>query len=92
MKISDVRTVIVGNPWKNWIFVVVETDDGLIGVGEATGGSETQPRVAAIQEIKPLVIGMDPRNVHEIFQGDHFALDCITHMFIRYYKIYGPTY
>ena len=67
MKISDVRTVIVGNPWKNWIFVVVETDDGLIGIGEATGGSETQPRVAAIQEIKHLVIGMDPRNVHEIF-------------------------
>ncbi len=67
MKISDVRTVIVGNPWKNWIFVVVETDDGLIGVGEATGGSETQPRVAAIQEIKHLVTGMDPRNVHEIF-------------------------
>tara|TARA_B100000809_G_scaffold180593_1_gene178225 strand:+ start:1159 stop:2304 length:1146 start_codon:yes stop_codon:yes gene_type:complete len=67
MKISDVRTVIVGNPWKNWVFVVVETDDGLIGVGEATGGSETQPRVAAIQEIKHLVIGMDPRNVHEIF-------------------------
>ena len=67
MKISDVRTVIVGNPWKNWIFVVVETDDGLIGVGEATGGFETQPRVAAIQEIKHLVIGMDPRNVHEIF-------------------------
>ena len=67
MKISDVRTVIVGNPWKNWIFVVVETEDGLIGVGEATGGSETQPRVAAIQEIKHLVIGMDPRNVHEIF-------------------------
>jgi len=67
MKISDVRTVIVGNPWKNWIFVVVETDDGLIGVGEATGGSETQPRVAAIQEIKHLVIGIDPRNVHEIF-------------------------
>ena len=67
MKISDVRTVIVGNPWKNWIFVVVETDDGLIGIGVATGGSETQPRVAAIQEIKHLVTGMDPRNVHEIF-------------------------
>ncbi len=67
MKIADIRTVVVGNPWKNWIFVVVETDEGLIGVGEATGGSETQPRVAAIEEIKHLVIGMDPRNVHEIF-------------------------
>jgi galactonate dehydratase len=67
MKIADVRTVVVGNPWKNWIFVVVETDEGLVGVGEATGGSETQPRVAAVEEIKHLVIGMDPRNVHEIF-------------------------
>jgi galactonate dehydratase len=67
MKIADVRTVVVGNPWKNWIFVVVETDEGMIGVGEATGGSETQPRVAAIEEVKHLIIGMDPRNIHEIF-------------------------
>lgn len=67
MKIADIRTVVVGNPWKNWIYVIVETDEGLIGVGEATGGSETQPRVAAVEEIKHLVIGMDPRNVHEIF-------------------------
>jgi len=67
VKIADVRIVVVGNPWKNWIFVVVETDEGLVGVGEATGGSETQPRVAAIEEVKHLVIGMDPRNIHEIF-------------------------
>ena len=40
MKIADVRTIVVGNPWKNWNFVVIETDEGLIGVGEATGGSE----------------------------------------------------
>ncbi|MBT4127015.1 MAG: mandelate racemase/muconate lactonizing enzyme family protein [Chloroflexi bacterium] len=67
MKIADVRTVVVGNPWKNWIYVVVETDEGIVGIGEATGGSETQPRVAAVEEIKHLIIGMDPRNVHEIF-------------------------
>jgi galactonate dehydratase len=67
MKIADVRTVVVGNPWKNWIYVLVETDEGLIGVGEATGGSETQPRVAAVEEVKHLIIGMDPRNIHEIF-------------------------
>ena len=39
----------------------------MVGVGEATGGSETQPRVAAIEEIKHLVIGMNPRNIHETF-------------------------
>ena len=68
MKIADIRTVVVGNPWKNWIFIIVETDDGFTGTGEITGGSETQPRVAAVEEIKHLVIGMDPRNIHEIFQ------------------------
>jgi len=67
MKIADVRTVVVGNPWKNWVYVIVETDEGLVGIGEATGGSSTQPRVAAVEEVKHLIIGMDPRNVHEIF-------------------------
>ncbi|NQW16924.1 MAG: mandelate racemase/muconate lactonizing enzyme family protein [Chloroflexi bacterium] len=67
MKITDVRTVVVGNPWKNWVFVVVETDEGVTGLGEATGGLQTQPRVASIEETKHLVIGRDPRNVHEIW-------------------------
>lgn len=67
MKIADVRTIVVGNPWKNWVYVIVETDEGLVGIGEATGGSSTQPRVAAVEEVKHLIIGMDPRNVHEIF-------------------------
>ena len=33
VKITDVRPVVVGNPWKNWIFVVVETDEGITGLG-----------------------------------------------------------
>jgi len=73
MKIADIRTVVVGNPWKNWIYVIVESDDGLIGIGEATGGLETQPRVAAVEEVKHLAIGMDPRNIHEIFHKIHIA-------------------
>jgi galactonate dehydratase len=67
MKITDVRAVVVGNPWKNWVFVIVETDEGITGLGEATGGLQTQPRVASIEETKHLVIGMDPCNVHEIW-------------------------
>ena len=67
MKITDIRTVVVGNPWKNWILVVVETDEGLKGLGEATGGLSTQPTVAQVEEVKHLAIGRDPRNVHEIW-------------------------
>ena len=78
MKIADVRTVVVGNPWKNWIYVVVETDQGIVGVGEATGGLETQPRVAAVEEVKHLVIGMDPRDIHDIFHKIFLMTICFT--------------
>ena len=73
MKIVDVRPVVVGNPWKNWIFVVVETDEGITGLGEATGGLRTAPNVASIEESKHLVIGKDPRNVHEIWNHLYFS-------------------
>ena len=37
MKITGATTWIVGNPWKNWLFVRLETDqDGLYGIGEGT--------------------------------------------------------
>ena len=47
--------------------MVVETDEGLKGLGEATGGLSTQPTVAQVDEVKHLAIGRDPRNVHEIW-------------------------
>ncbi len=73
MKITDVRTVVVGNPWKNWIFVLVDTDSGITGLGEATGGLSTQPTVAAIEEVKHLVIGKDPRHIHTIWNDLYLA-------------------
>ena len=73
MKITDVRTIVVGNPWKNWIFVLVDTDAGITGLGEATGGLSTQPTVAAVEEVKHLVIGKDPRNIHTIWNDLYLA-------------------
>ena len=49
MKITDIRTIVVGNPWKNWVFVVVETSDGISGLGEATGGLSTMPNKEAVE-------------------------------------------
>ena len=50
MKITDIRTIVVGNPWKNWVFVVVETSEGITGLGEATGGLQTMPNKEAVEE------------------------------------------
>ena len=36
MKITEIKTYLVGNPWKNWLFTRVETDEGIHGIGEGT--------------------------------------------------------
>ena len=60
MKIVSVNTHIVGNPWKNWVFVTVETDDGLIGIGEGTVNYFGKTTEQTVRELAPHVMGMDP--------------------------------
>ncbi len=66
MKITNIRTFILGNPWKNWLFVHVETDEGIVGLGEGTLNGFAKTVEAAIHELKHLVIGMDPFDVETI--------------------------
>ncbi len=67
MKITDVKAITVGNPWKNWTFIKLYTDEGIEGLGEATGGLSTKPIEGQIEEIRYLLIGEGP---HIIFPGD----------------------
>jgi len=66
MKITDIRTYIVGNPWKNWLFVQLDTDEGLTGLGEGTLNGFAKTVETAVHELKPLVLGMDPFDVETI--------------------------
>jgi len=68
MKISDIQTYIAGNPWKNWLFARVETDEGIHGWGEGTLNAFAKTVEAAIHELKPLVLGLDPFQVELITQ------------------------
>jgi galactonate dehydratase len=65
MKITDVKTYIVGNKWKNWLFTKVETDEGIYGIGEATLNGFAKTVEAAIHELKRFVIGQDPFDVEQ---------------------------
>ena len=60
MKITDVETFIAGNPWKNWLFVKVHTDEGIHGIGEGTLNGFAKTVEAAIHELKHLAVGHDP--------------------------------
>lgn len=63
MKIVDIETFPVGAGWKNWLFVLVHTDEGLHGIGEATLNGFTRTCEAAVHELKELVLGSDPRQI-----------------------------
>jgi galactonate dehydratase len=73
MKVTDMRIVVVGNPWKNWVFVQLETDDGITGLGEATGGLATKPWVGDLEELRRHVIGEDPRHPERVWHKLHKA-------------------
>jgi len=60
MKITDLKTFIVGNPWKNWLFVKLYTDENITGLGEATQGLSTKPGLGDVEELRRHVIGEDP--------------------------------
>lgn len=66
MKITGIKTFLVGNPWKNWLFVKVETDAGVHGIGEGTLGHFSKTVEAAIRENQHMVLGYDPFRVEAI--------------------------
>jgi galactonate dehydratase len=69
MRITGVQTFIVGNPWKNWLFVRLETDqDGLYGIGEGTLNAFAKSAEAIIHELTPRFVGTDPFQVETIIQ------------------------
>ena len=63
MQIVDIRTVVVGNPWKNWVFALVTTDEGITGLGEGSANGFARTIEAAIHELKPLLLGQDPTRI-----------------------------
>jgi galactonate dehydratase len=69
VRITGATTYIVGNPWKNWVFVRLDTDQpGLYGVGEGSLNGFAKSVQATIHELAPRYEGMDPFQVETIYQ------------------------
>ena len=61
MKITSIETFVVDGGWRPWTFVKVETDEGVAGYGECSDGRSPYGIVGAIEDLKPALIGADPR-------------------------------
>jgi galactonate dehydratase len=67
VKITAVKTVVVNAEMRNWVFVRVETSEpGLYGWGEATLEWKTRSVVGAVQDLEPLILGRDPRDIEQL--------------------------
>jgi galactonate dehydratase len=56
---------------QNWHFVEIETDDGLVGVGEASLEWRERAVAAAVDELSRLLIGQDPNTIEHHWQRMH---------------------
>jgi L-alanine-DL-glutamate epimerase-like enolase superfamily enzyme len=68
VKITDVQTFPVWGGARNFLFVVIDTDEGISGVGEAGLTSRELAVVGAIEHFKPLLVGQDPGRIEHIWQ------------------------
>jgi len=66
-KIAELRTTVVGTPWRELVFLELTTDAGLVGVGEVRIVNKTDTLVACIHELGPrYVVGSDPFDVERL--------------------------
>ena len=61
MKIKNIETFIVDAGWRPWTFVKIETDEDITGYGECSDGRSPHGVVGTIDDLKPMLIGQDPR-------------------------------
>jgi galactonate dehydratase len=69
MTITDLKTHILFDGWRNLVFVELETDAGITGLGEATLANRTEAVVAYLHAAKDKhVVGSDPFDTESVWR------------------------
>jgi galactonate dehydratase len=68
MKITSVEPLVVDVGTRNWLFVVVETDEGLSGIGEGSLPGHPRAVAVAVEEYRDYVVGHDPARIQHLWQ------------------------
>ncbi len=67
IKITDIKTYLVGVGGRNLLFVKVETDQGIHGIGEAYSCGPDEGDCGVINDFKSWLVGQDPRNIEHLW-------------------------
>jgi len=67
MEITDIRSyVLTDQLWKPWFIVVVETDEGVTGVGQAEANTDSRAKDAHVGKVREWFLGRDPLNIERL--------------------------
>jgi galactonate dehydratase len=76
VKITGVETFIAGLDRRNYLFVRVQTDEGIHGIGEAYSCGPDEATAAVVADFETWLVGKDPRDVealwHLMYAGSRF--------------------
>ena len=61
IKITDIKTFLVGAGSRNWLYIKILTDQGIHGIGEAYSCGPDEATVKVIEDFKLWLVGQDPR-------------------------------
>ena len=81
MKIASIRTHVVGEI-RPFLFVVVETDDGIQGIGEAGITWREQAVAGFLEALAPSLLGEDPRRIEHLWQVMMRCMSCLPSLAI----------
>jgi galactonate dehydratase len=68
MKITNVEALPVWGGGRNFFFVVVDTDEGISGVGEGGLTGRELAAAAVVEHFKPLLVGQDATRIEHLWQ------------------------
>jgi L-alanine-DL-glutamate epimerase-like enolase superfamily enzyme len=68
MKITDIQAWPVWGGQRNFLFVTVDTDEGIYGVGEAGITGREKAVIGAIEHFRDILVGEDPFRIEHIWQ------------------------
>ncbi len=67
MKITAVRAYPVSE-WRTFLFIVVETDEGITGLGEAGLTGQERAMMGALDSLREMIVGEDPFRIEHLWQ------------------------
>ncbi len=69
MRITDVRTIIADASFRNWVFLRIDTDEGLVGYGECTLEGRETAVVGAVADLSRQLLGQDPTRIRGLVRS-----------------------